>query len=1061
MQRNEGEYYQFPTPCVAIAGPLAFNTKVQKTLQKAFETSGSQASILISETPQLPKFIPKTNFFTACYAEDQTTLLPNLRFGILSLKWMTNFQKIKPSVLVLIHVVTENSTPNSITLLSEIYSQMEEYVRHNKTKILLLFVFQTGKMEEERIIVKSKFELFTKVIFVNVDRFDECLKEVESFSLNWSKKYYQLKVEKYKINLNIQMNMNLKIKEYTLRIYFKLVFHFIVIGTNLKAMKYLERANALSFEIATEYAKNANKSLYSNLDKDEYLLSVYYDLQKCEEALRLSNLAHLWILNLRFRDKSFGFQESMRMFQTQVSQLSSFKIWSQTDTPHYDMLSKLHLFRGFVFIFFEYLQVYEDLNIKSMIASLSKNILVLISQFLDQSKHKSSTPPDIESKHYGLLLEGEGIIADNGNTMTINASIIQLHRKYEENILEFFTMTKFISNSLTKITDHRLKNSININNLLTLKIFSFGEKVGLRLPSATSHTGKFINANKYALSILRETSPENLIIGLKKNIVENVHDQILIDEITNLGSIIGVSLNSGEFKLNSLFLKKKQSIYQEIELNLNITTEKTCLRKILDKICLKFNDSQCDSEFELADDNFSFTSDLKELQISLKQTLKTSQSLKKTDTLKILSIYFVYKDVIFYNFEEEISGLTDPKYMLTLEKNPPILLQTDFGDTPLLNNQYTALCLKLDRTSEIHSKFKFSDVKLKIKLNVAKDIVKSIKLIEFQAENNLDYKSQKDKIVQLNNDKLLKDESFNLENALENAQFEKNFYLKIKLARDSDIEIDFYIYANLGTQENPQMYQETIVFKKKLQIRLSFSITKTINPTLNRYIKKFEDADNELSLEMSALYMIMFNLKSHCKNLEIVSFDFASNEIIDIVEDVKSLTLPGMLDYMEETNLILIFLANQIFRKKNIGNLNVVWKTPTSSIYSKTSFKNLLIGESFEHPFDVTLKVPQTASYFERFEIGYSLINKSSEDERINLIVNSTDNVFVGGKINNLIELKKGETKTVMYDVVVNKVGLVKLPDLTILYSRSEVEKPIRYIVRISANLLVGYEKNT
>ena len=146
-----------------------------------------------------------------------------------------------------------------------------------------------------------------------------------------------------------------------------------------------------------------------------------------------------------------------------------------------------------------------------------------------------------------------------------------------------------------------------------------------------------------------------------------------------------------------------------------------------------------------------------------------------------------------------------------------------------------------------------------------------------------------------------------------------------------------------------------------------------------------------------------------------------------------------------------------MFRKKNIGDLVVVWSTKNSPLFSKTSFKNLLICDSLEYPFDIKTNYPYQVVYFSAFAYCYSVENKTKQEIELSVLMNATDGFFASGKLHHVFKLKAGEMRTVTFEAVINKIGSVKVPDLTIVCVGTSSEKQMNYFVRTNGNIWCSY----
>jgi hypothetical protein len=345
-------------------------------------------------------------------------------------------------------------------------------------------------------------------------------------------------------------------------------------------------------------------------------------------------------------------------------------------------------------------------------------------------------------------------------------------------------------------------------------------------------------------------------------------------------------------------------------------------------------------------------------------------------------------------------------------------------------------------------------------MNLPKDILKSIKAISAGTPAAQNYAEQKRNIILLNKDKTtLKDDIFDLGAALEGTSLQKDFFLKVKVNKDFDVEVEFLVTATVSIGDRASLFQETVVLKKKFHIKVCFSITKTITCVAENVVRKFDEKEVESSFDASKDYLINFSLKANCPRLVVSDFEFLTMDCVEELDALKSQETPFHIEDLEEANYSIIFRPTGPFRRRNIGNLNVVWNTEGSKYFSKTAFKNLLNAEAVENPFDVATKHPFQVKYMERFDYSYVFTNRASEIANFSVFLNSVENFFAAGKLHNLFSLAPGETKEFRFDVLTNRIGVVKLPDLSILFSTASADKHTKYLVRTTGNVQVDYNE--
>lgn len=98
-------------------------------------------------------------------------------------------------------------------------------------------------------------------------------------------------------------------------------------------------------------------------------------MQKCEEVKRIANLAKLWNIALRVREKSLLLVEAFRLLYVQVSEIQKYDAWSFTSTEHFKALAPLHMMRNFFACLGFALSESVDLGIKYLTLTFLKNYL--------------------------------------------------------------------------------------------------------------------------------------------------------------------------------------------------------------------------------------------------------------------------------------------------------------------------------------------------------------------------------------------------------------------------------------------------------------------------------------------------------------------------------------------------------------------------------------------------------------------------------------------------------------------------------------------------------------
>ena len=146
----------------------------------------------------------------------------------------------------------------------------------------------------------------------------------------------------------------------------KIAYFYLVVNSSDRALKYFEKAYENCFKLLQFYTKKANKYILSpdiqvpvnssRLLADLSLLDEiknpvntpfirhFYDFQKCNEAVKLSNLLRMQIVFLKFTKNQIFNYEIVREIVSHMKRLKGYSIWEMTFLRKFDIKNLIHLF---------------------------------------------------------------------------------------------------------------------------------------------------------------------------------------------------------------------------------------------------------------------------------------------------------------------------------------------------------------------------------------------------------------------------------------------------------------------------------------------------------------------------------------------------------------------------------------------------------------------------------------------------------------------------------------------------------------------------------------------
>jgi hypothetical protein len=239
---------------------------------------------------------------------------------------------------------------------------------------------------------------------VTVDKdFSDIQKDFVSVLKDYSKKFYETKISKYKNNSNLGNSDSNYFIEYYTRNMIKISYFYILVNSSDRALKYFEKAYENCFKLLQFYSKKAQKFIsiptkapetVSRSDVGLTLLEEvknpqnapfifhFYDFQKCDEVVRLSNLLKMQMVFLKFKKNQIFNYEIVRELVSHMNRVKGYTIWETTFMRKFDIKNLIHLF----YLAFSFGRREFRIDIKTnmlILFDLFKNLISLSNKFLD------------------------------------------------------------------------------------------------------------------------------------------------------------------------------------------------------------------------------------------------------------------------------------------------------------------------------------------------------------------------------------------------------------------------------------------------------------------------------------------------------------------------------------------------------------------------------------------------------------------------------------------------------------------------------------------------------
>lgn len=309
-------------------------------------------------------FVIKRNkqpFMTRIFNPDKT-LKSNIRLGILPLKWVNKYNEKKPCVIVICFSNKNTNLDNFVTQCEVTLNMNELYLKRNRIRVVFLMLTKFKMLSEEKNFIRNRLNIDPRNVFVTIDKdFGDIRKDFVSVLKDYSKKFYENRISKYKNNSNLGNADSAPFIEYHTRNMLKTAFFYSAINSSDRALRYFERAYENCLRLLRLYSARAQKFISgvksdsgqnkaSLLDeaKDPRHVSFvtrFYDFQKCEEAARLANLVCVQMAFLKFTKNQIFNYQIVREVVAHMDRLRLVPVWGTTFLRKFDVKTLVHLFR--------------------------------------------------------------------------------------------------------------------------------------------------------------------------------------------------------------------------------------------------------------------------------------------------------------------------------------------------------------------------------------------------------------------------------------------------------------------------------------------------------------------------------------------------------------------------------------------------------------------------------------------------------------------------------------------------------------------------------------------
>ena len=290
---------------------------------------------------------------------------PNVRFGILPLKWAHKYNEWKPCAIVICFSNRHTNLDNFVNQCEAMLSLNEGYIKRNRIRVLFLMSTKHKMFDEEKNFIKNRLNIAFRNVFVTVDAdFADISRDFVSLVRDYSRKFYENKVSKYKNNSNLGHADSPNFISYYTRNSLKTAFFYNLVNASDRALKYFSRAYDQCFKLVSLHSKTARRfllhtrraaSLSAPPDTLDFLkelqdprhdpfLSHFYHFQKCDEAIKLSNLIQMHMTFTKLRNHQIQAGEILSESIEHLGRIKNVSVWDSTLLRQLDLKNRLHLF---------------------------------------------------------------------------------------------------------------------------------------------------------------------------------------------------------------------------------------------------------------------------------------------------------------------------------------------------------------------------------------------------------------------------------------------------------------------------------------------------------------------------------------------------------------------------------------------------------------------------------------------------------------------------------------------------------------------------------------------
>ena len=290
---------------------------------------------------------------------------PNVRFGILPLKWAHKYNEWKPCAVVICFSNRHTNLDNFVNQCEAMLSLNEVYLKRNRIRVLFLMSTKHKMFDEEKNFIKNRLNIAFRNVFVTVDAdFADISRDFVSLVRDYSRKFYENKVSKYKNNSNLGHAESPHFIAYYTRNNLKTAFFYNLVNASDRALKYFSRAYEQCFKLISLHSKTARRFLLhtrrpaslnappDTLDflkelqdpRHEPFISHFYHFQKCDEAVKLSNLIQMHMTFTKLRNHQIQPAQILSESIKHLGRIKNVSVWDSTLLRQLDLKNRLHLF---------------------------------------------------------------------------------------------------------------------------------------------------------------------------------------------------------------------------------------------------------------------------------------------------------------------------------------------------------------------------------------------------------------------------------------------------------------------------------------------------------------------------------------------------------------------------------------------------------------------------------------------------------------------------------------------------------------------------------------------